>query len=71
MLYIPEGVAHGFQTLEDNTEVFYQISNRHNPDAAKGVRWNDAAFAIEWPIPDPILSARDAAYPDFALSGFA
>ena len=65
MLYIPEGVAHGFQTLEDDTEVFYQISNAYHAEAARGVRWNDSSFAIRWPLPDPILSERDRAYPDF------
>ena len=50
MLYVPEGFAHGFQTLEDGTEVFYQMSKFHAPECARGVRWNDPAFAIEWPI---------------------
>lgn len=66
MLYIPEGCAHGFQTLEDNCEVFYQMSEMYRPECARGVRWNDPAFAISWPLPDPIISARDAEYPDFA-----
>jgi len=65
MLYIPEGFAHGFQTLEDNTEVFYQISEFHAPECARGVRWNDPAFAIEWPISEPIMLKRDRNYPDF------
>jgi len=65
MLYIPEGCAHGFQTLEDASEVFYQMTNRYNAESAAGVRWNDPAFGIEWPLPDPILSPRDAGYPDF------
>jgi dTDP-4-dehydrorhamnose 3,5-epimerase len=66
MLYIPRGYAHGFQTLEDATEVFYQISESYSPDHAGGVRWNDPAFGIRWPLNDPIMSDRDRAYPDFA-----
>lgn len=65
MLYVPEGIAHGFQTLEENCEVFYQISEMYHPHLARGVRWNDPAFAIRWPIADPTVSARDAQYPDF------
>ena len=64
-LYVPEGCAHGFQTIEDGSEVFYQISEMHHPAAARGVRWNDPAFGIVWPLRDPIVSARDADYPDF------
>jgi dTDP-4-dehydrorhamnose 3,5-epimerase len=64
MLYVPRGVAHGFQTLVDDTEVFYQMSEFHAPGAARGVRWNDPAFDIRWPIAGPILSERDRAYPD-------
>jgi dTDP-4-dehydrorhamnose 3,5-epimerase len=65
MLYIPKGLAHGFQTLADTTEVFYQMSEPYHPQSACGVRWNDPAFQIHWPLPDPILSQRDAGYPDF------
>ena len=65
VVYIPAGFAHGFQTLADNAEVFYQISERYHPEAAAGVRWNDPAFAIDWPIIPPILSERDAGYADF------
>ena len=65
MLYIPEGCAHGFLTLEDNSEVFYQMSQFYHPEAAQGVRWNDPAFAIEWPGTPEVISARDASYPDF------
>lgn len=65
MLFIPEGFAHGFQTLEDNTEVLYQMSESYNPEWARGVRWNDPAFKIEWRIANPIISARDQQYPDF------
>ncbi len=59
-LYIPEGVAHGFQTLTDHTEVSYQISQLYAPeDLRRGIRWDDPSFNIEWPIPDPILSYND------------
>lgn len=65
-LYVPEGFAHGFQTLEDNTEVFYQMSAAHAPGLGRGVRWNDPAFGIEWPaVERRIMNERDASYPDF------
>ena len=67
MLYVPEGFAHGFLTLEDHTEVFYQMSEFYVPGAARGFRWDDPAFAIDWPAPVNVISERDAAYPDFAL----
>jgi dTDP-4-dehydrorhamnose 3,5-epimerase len=66
MLYIPAGCAHGFQTLANNSEVEYFISTAYEPAAARGVRWNEPAFGIEWPIREPVvLSERDANYPDF------
>ena len=65
MLYVPEGFAHGFQTLEDETEVSYQISEFYVPSAARGVRWDDPAFGIEWPLAEPILNERDRSFPDF------
>lgn len=65
MLYVPEGFAHGFQTLEDNTEVFYQISQFYAPDFARGLRWNDPAFGIEWPVELQVISGRDRSYSDF------
>ena len=65
MLYIPEGFAHGFQTLEDNTEVFYQMSEFYHPESAKGVRWNDPAFGIVWPDDIRVISDRDRQYQDF------
>lgn len=65
-LYIPGGFGHGFQTLEDDCEVFYHMSDFYHLDLARGVRWDDPAFGIEWPILPPILSDRDAGYPDFA-----
>jgi len=64
-VYVPAGLAHGFQTLTDAAEVLYQIDERYHPDAGGGVRWDDSVFAIAWPIRPPILSARDAAYADF------
>jgi len=67
MLYIPEGFAHGYLTLEDDTEVFYQMSEFYAPEAAKGVRWNDPAFGIKWPAAVQIISERDQNYPDFSL----
>lgn len=66
MLYVPEGFAHGFQTLEDNSEVFYQITNFYDPASEGGVRWNDPVFGIEWRATDGItINARDQNYPDF------
>jgi dTDP-4-dehydrorhamnose 3,5-epimerase len=68
MLYIPEGIAHGFQTLEDDTEVFYQMSEFYSSEASRGVRWDDPAFAIEWPSAERrIISQRDAGWSDFIL----
>ena len=67
-LYLPEGVAHGYQALEDDVELFYQMSMPYHPEAGRGVRWNDPAFGIAWPIADPILSERDASYPHFNLT---
>jgi dTDP-4-dehydrorhamnose 3,5-epimerase len=58
-LYIPEGFAHGFQTLEDDTEVFYQMSEFYQPECSRGIRWNDPALNIQWPIANPFLSDRD------------
>jgi len=65
MLYVPENFAHGFQTLEEDTEVFYQISQFYAPECARGVRWNDPAFGIAWPIAARIISERDCTYLDF------
>lgn len=64
-LYIPRGFAHGFQTLSDDCEVFYQMSEYFAPEAARGFRWNDPLFGIEWPIIDPIIIDRDNSYPDY------
>jgi dTDP-4-dehydrorhamnose 3,5-epimerase len=65
MLYVPEGFAHGFQTLLDDTEVYYQMSQKYMPDYARGVRWNDPAFGIPWPEDTRIIADRDCNYPDF------
>jgi len=65
MLYIPEGFAHGFQTLQDDTEVFYQMSQPYAPESARGVRWNDPSFGIEWPSAERTIIERDRSYPDF------
>jgi dTDP-4-dehydrorhamnose 3,5-epimerase len=67
MLYVPEGFAHGFLTLEDNTEVFYQMSEFYSPEYGRGVRWNDPAFGIEWPLSPSTMSDRDRSCPDFTL----
>lgn len=65
-LYLPKGFAHGFQTLDDNAEVFYQMTDPYVPESSDGVRWNDPAFNINWPADERTISARDQAYPDFA-----
>ena len=64
-VYIPPGCAHGFETLTDDTEVLYQISEFHVPEAARGMRWDDPAFAIQWPLAPAVISERDRSYPDF------
>lgn len=63
MIYIPEGVSHGFQTLEDNTEVFYQMSEKYHPESSRGVRWDDSAFGIKWPFDVSSISKKDSSYP--------
>jgi dTDP-4-dehydrorhamnose 3,5-epimerase len=67
MVYVPQGFAHGFQSLADETEVFYQISESHRPELARGVRWDDPQFAITWPIREPIISERDRTFVDYKL----
>jgi dTDP-4-dehydrorhamnose 3,5-epimerase len=68
MLYLPADMTHGFQSLEDDTEVFYQVSEVYTPEAYRGYRWNDPAFAVDWPLPhDPVLSKRDASYEYFKV----
>ena len=66
MLCVPEGFAHGFQTLCDDTEVFYQLSQFYQPGAESGIRWNDSTFGIEWPdVASRIISEKDQNWPDF------
>lgn len=67
-LYLPAGLAHGFQTLAEGSEVLYQMGHHYVPEAARGVRWDDPAFAIKWPEPrgERTISEKDRAYPDFA-----
>lgn len=65
-LYVAPGLAHGFQTLEDETDVLYQITPAFQPGRGAGVRWDDPAFAIDWPDSSPFLSERDATYPDWS-----
>jgi dTDP-4-dehydrorhamnose 3,5-epimerase len=66
MLYVPEGCAHGFQTLADGTEVVYQMTEFHSPECSAGHRWNDPAFGIEWPLEVSVISKRDGSYADFS-----
>jgi dTDP-4-dehydrorhamnose 3,5-epimerase len=65
MLYVPEGFAHGFQTLTDSSEVVYQMSQFYSSEHSRGVRWDDPAFGIDWPRDDRIILDRDRSYPDF------
>lgn len=65
MVYVAEGCGHGFLTLEDNTEIFYQMSEFYHPDLARGVRWDDPAFQIRWPAEPAVLSERDRSYLSF------
>ena len=68
MLYVPEGFAHGFLTLEDNTYVSYQVSNFYTPGKERGIRWNDKKFNIDWKIEKPaVISEKDTNWPDYEL----
>ena len=67
MVYVPEGFAHGFQTLTDNVEVIYQMSQFYSPSHADGFRWDDPSFRIDWPSKDLVISLKDQKYPDFKL----
>ncbi|HEY3731882.1 MAG TPA: dTDP-4-dehydrorhamnose 3,5-epimerase family protein [Steroidobacteraceae bacterium] len=69
-VFIPAGIAHGFQTLAPRTEVWYQMTDRYAPALAAGVRWNDPVFSIRWPMPPGTISERDASYPDFDRAQF-
>ena len=68
MLYVPEGFAHGYLTLTANTEVFYQVSEFYAPLCERGVRWNDPAFKIQWPMSPRVISDKDNHHPDFMVS---
>ena len=65
-LYVPSGCAHGFLTLVDDVDVSYRMGARFRSDAGRGIRWDDPAFAIEWPFEPVVISERDATYPDYA-----
>lgn len=65
MLYVPGGFAHGYLTLEDSTEVFYQVSQFYAPGAEAGVKWDDPVFGIEWPEPGAVISEKDRSWPDY------
>ncbi len=70
-LYVPKGFAHGFQTLTDDTSVFYQMSGCYQPGFARGFRWNDPTFKIDWPLPVKVIADRDRDYPDYSAESFA
>jgi dTDP-4-dehydrorhamnose 3,5-epimerase len=63
MLYIPEGFAHGYQTLTESAEIFYQMSESYHPESAGGLRWSDPVLGIDWPLPVTVIAERDATYP--------
>lgn len=65
MIYVPEKFALGVQILEDNTEIFYQMSQKHNPDSVRGIRWDDKTLNISWPLKETIISKKDRSYPAF------
>ena len=66
-VFLPAGVAHGFLTMEPESDVLYQIDSLYQPEFAAGVRWNDPAFGVRWPAEPAVINARDAEFPDFAL----
>jgi len=68
MLYVPEGFAHGFETLTDRCEVVYHVSEFYTPNAEQGIRYNDPTFEIRWPLDVQVISAKDRSWPDFSLS---
>ena len=70
MLYAPEGFAHGYQTLQDDTEMYYLTSAQYAPAAARGVRYNDPTFGIIWPLPVSLISVADRQWPDFPVKRF-
>jgi dTDP-4-dehydrorhamnose 3,5-epimerase len=68
MVYVPENFAHGFVTLEDNSEVYYPVSQFYTPGAERGLRWNDPAFDIQWPVEITVVSDKDRSHPDFSVN---
>ncbi|WP_045216466.1 dTDP-4-dehydrorhamnose 3,5-epimerase [Desulfonatronovibrio magnus] len=68
MIYAPKGFAHGYLTLKDNSEVFYQVSEFYSPDHEAGVRWDDPLFKISWPEPVSLISKKDSSYPDYKIN---
>jgi dTDP-4-dehydrorhamnose 3,5-epimerase len=68
MLYVPEGFAHGYQTLADDTEIAYQVSTFYHTESERGVRWNDPVFGIAWPLPVTVISPKDQAYPNWGAT---
>ena len=71
LLYVPQGFAHGFQTLVDNTEVFYQMSEFYAPEAAHGLRWDDPNVKVQWPLPITVMSLKDQSYPDLVVASLS
>lgn len=67
LVFVPEGCAHGYQALTDGAEISYQVSHAYVPGAERGIRWDDPAFGIEWPVTEAIVSGKDASWPDFEL----
>ncbi len=67
MLYVPENFGHGFQTLKDDTEVTYQVSQFYTPGSERGIRWDDPAFGIDWPLAVQVISDKDKNWPDYTL----
>ena len=68
MLYVPRGFAHGFVTLEPRTEVIYLVSEYYSPECERGVRWNDPAFKIDWPVAPTVISDKDQQFPPFTVA---
>jgi len=67
MVHVPVGFAHGFQTLENETEVFYEMSHAYVPGSSMGVRWDDPVFGIQWPLEVSVVNDRDRHYPDYSV----
>jgi dTDP-4-dehydrorhamnose 3,5-epimerase len=67
MIYVPGGFAHGYLTLVENTEVIYQVSEFYSPEHERGIRWDDPAFSVRWPIVPEVVSAKDASHPLYSL----